>query len=100
MPGASATTGRARFEEVGVPVACYAIGTDGLEDRDGVFLECYGIDATGAVLVRPDGYVGRWSRAAGDYAELGGAVARLLALRDPPRSSATRATADASARRR
>ena len=79
--------------EIGVPVACYAIGTDGLEDRDGVFLDCYGIDATGAVLVRPDGYVGWRSRAAGDRAAVGRAVARILALHDPARSPETLATA-------
>ena len=28
-----------------------------LDDRDGVFFSRFGIDADGAVLVRPDGYV-------------------------------------------
>jgi hypothetical protein len=40
-----------------MPVACYAIGEPGIEDWDGVFAERYGIEPTGAVLVRPDGWV-------------------------------------------
>ena len=43
--------------DVGIPVACYSIGEAGIEDRDGVFLERYGIEPSGAVLVRPDGWV-------------------------------------------
>jgi hypothetical protein len=43
--------------ELGIPVPCYAIGEAGLEDRDRIFFERYGIDPSGAVLVRPDGYV-------------------------------------------
>jgi len=47
---------RAVRQNVGVPLASYRIGSPGLEDRDGVFLERYGLEADGAVLVRPDGY--------------------------------------------
>ncbi|MFD8691386.1 FAD-dependent monooxygenase [Streptomyces sp. NPDC059651] len=41
----------------GVPVAFYVIGDPGLEDERKEFQEVYGIEASGAVLVRPDGYV-------------------------------------------
>ncbi|TMA82562.1 MAG: 2-polyprenyl-6-methoxyphenol hydroxylase [Deltaproteobacteria bacterium] len=63
---------------LGVPLACYGIGSAGLEDRDGVFFERFGIAPSGAVLVRPDGYVG-WRTARGaDYDDLGRAVSRIL----------------------
>lgn len=39
-----------------VPLAAYGIGGPGLED-DGRFAPAYGVDADGAVLVRPDGHV-------------------------------------------
>jgi 2-polyprenyl-6-methoxyphenol hydroxylase-like FAD-dependent oxidoreductase len=42
--------------ELGVPVDAYRVGAD-LEDPSGMFLSSYGIDATGASLVRPDGHV-------------------------------------------
>ena len=52
--------------ELAVPVAHYAIGAAGLDDRDNDFHERYGIDSDGAVLVRPDGYVAWRTRAAGN----------------------------------
>jgi hypothetical protein len=61
-----------------VPVACYTIGDAGLEDRDDVFFERFGIDPTGAVLVRPDGYVGWRTPRAADPATLRRAVAQIL----------------------
>jgi putative polyketide hydroxylase len=40
------------------PLLAYTVGDDGeLRDPDGGFHEAHGIDMTGAVLVRPDGYV-------------------------------------------
>ena len=50
-------------------------------DTNGAFGERYGIDATGAVLVRPDGHVAfRMQRATADPAhELMGALADILA---------------------
>jgi 2-polyprenyl-6-methoxyphenol hydroxylase-like FAD-dependent oxidoreductase len=64
--------------ELDVPIACYAIGGVGLEDRNGAFFERYGLDPTGAVLIRPDGYVG-WRIARGErQSGLGRAVARIL----------------------
>ncbi|MFE2853713.1 FAD-dependent monooxygenase, partial [Streptomyces lavendulae] len=46
---------------LGVPLAAYRIGhrDGGLRDPRGAFPERYGIGPTGAVLVRPDGYVAR-----------------------------------------
>ena len=43
-------------------VVAYTVGLE-LEDRDGGWLAAYGVDADGAVLVRPDGQVGWRSRA-------------------------------------
>jgi 2-polyprenyl-6-methoxyphenol hydroxylase-like FAD-dependent oxidoreductase len=42
--------------ERGVPLDPYRVGAD-LEDRSGAFFSSYGIDPTGASLVRPDGHV-------------------------------------------
>ena len=64
--------------EFDVPIACYGIGDAGLEDRDGVFFERFGIDASGAVLVRPDGYVGWRIPRAGDQNDLRRAVGQIL----------------------
>ncbi len=75
--------------ELAVPIACYGIGDAGLEDRDGVFLERFGIDATGAVLVRPDGYVAWRSPSAADPGALRRAAAQVLD-RDPAGSDERR----------
>jgi 2-polyprenyl-6-methoxyphenol hydroxylase-like FAD-dependent oxidoreductase len=49
-----------------VPLTAYTVGDGGdLGDRDSAWLAAYGLDADGAVLVRPDGYVAFRSRAAG-----------------------------------
>ena len=42
--------------ELGLPIACYRIGSAGLQD-DGTFLASYGIEPDGAVLVRPDAHI-------------------------------------------
>jgi 2-polyprenyl-6-methoxyphenol hydroxylase-like FAD-dependent oxidoreductase len=47
-----------------VPVAGYAIGAPGLRENVTRFLELYGVEPDGALLVRPDGYVAWRSRAA------------------------------------
>jgi hypothetical protein len=45
-------------QRFGVRLDAYSIGaSDGWIDTDGIFEPHYGIDATGAVLVRPDGHV-------------------------------------------
>jgi hypothetical protein len=35
---------------------CYRVGTD-LSDPQGCFLSAYGLSATGAALIRPDGFI-------------------------------------------
>lgn len=47
-----------------VPVASYVIGDPGLADHNSTFFDHYEIGHDGAVLVRPDGYVG-WRSASG-----------------------------------
>lgn len=71
----------------GVPVGCYAIGDPGLDDESGRFLEAYDITSTGAVLVRPDGYVG-WRCATSvdhPFVVLGDALAHILSRPIAPR---------------
>ena len=57
------------------PVAAHRIGSD-LADAEGRFHEIYGIAPDGAVLVRPDGYVG-W-RSEGAAADPAGTLAGAL----------------------
>jgi hypothetical protein len=45
----------------------YRLGASGLTDPNGEFLPAFGIDSTGAVLVRPDGFVA-WRAKTGDGA--------------------------------
>jgi len=47
---------RAAAERFGIPLATCRIGTDAL-DRDGVFLSRTGLSPSGALLVRPDGFI-------------------------------------------
>jgi putative polyketide hydroxylase len=50
--------------KLGVPLNAYRIGDDSdLIDLDGSFEERYGLEATGAVLVRPDGFIAWQSKA-------------------------------------
>jgi putative polyketide hydroxylase len=63
------------------PLIAHVIGTDSeVSDPDGNWHAAYGIDAGGAVLVRPDGYVAWRSRsgASNPQAELRAAFDRLL----------------------
>ena len=48
----------------GIEVTAITVGNGGLQAADGGWRETYGIDESGAVLVRPDGYVG-WRSASG-----------------------------------
>jgi 2-polyprenyl-6-methoxyphenol hydroxylase-like FAD-dependent oxidoreductase len=61
-------------------ITAHVIGAGELSDPDGNFLELYGLDADGAVLVRPDGYVAWRSRssATNPQAALRAAVDSLL----------------------
>ena len=44
--------------ELRLGLQALTIGDDGIEDADGQWAATYGLDDAGAVLVRPDGYVG------------------------------------------
>ncbi|MCA2185639.1 FAD-dependent monooxygenase [Nonomuraea cavernae] len=67
-------------ERHGVPLAAFAIGDPGIEDDADAFTSLYGIEPTGAVLVRPDGYVA-WRSPAADPdpgTVLGGVISQIL----------------------
>jgi putative polyketide hydroxylase len=76
-----ADAARAAADTLGVPVERHAIGDGtGLGDVSGTFAEAYGIEATGAVLVRPDGFVA-WravSHHGASGADLAGALGAVL----------------------
>ncbi len=56
-------------DALGVPIDRYTVGEPGLQDRGG-FASAYGLDADGAVLVRPDGHVA-WRRSRGPATDAG-----------------------------
>jgi hypothetical protein len=71
--------------DVGLPIAALAVGRD-FDDEDGTFARRYRLGRTGAVLVRPDGYLA-WPHpgvnGAGDAAtELRAATDRALGRSD------------------
>ena len=81
---------RETAQRLAVRIDAHAIGAPGgWMDSDGAFAQRYGIGATGAVLVRPDGHVAfRMQGASADPTqELTAALARVLARsaagRDP-----------------
>jgi 2-polyprenyl-6-methoxyphenol hydroxylase-like FAD-dependent oxidoreductase len=58
---------RAAAAEVpGVTLDAYLVGGTGLSAHDGSFVDAYDVSPTGAVLVRPDGFVAWRSRTASD----------------------------------
>jgi hypothetical protein len=77
---------------LGIPLAHHTIGSPGLQDVDGTFLDRYGLEPSGAVLVRPDGYVAwRSATAIDDAAETFHAVfARLLHIAEAALASSER----------
>ena len=73
-------SGRAAAKQLGTSVDCYQIGSDELSDPDGKFADAYGMSRSGAVLVRPDGFVG-WrvkTAAAASASTVSNALAALL----------------------
>lgn len=70
---------RLRREE-GLPIACYTVGSVGLDVTAQEFFDRYAISPAGAVLVRPDGYVAWRSPDAGaGPGALAGALSQVLA---------------------
>ena len=66
-----------------VPIEVLSVGEAGdLQAPAGRFEALYGLEPDGAVLVRPDGFVGWRARRAGEVAadDLAGALARILKL--------------------
>jgi putative polyketide hydroxylase len=67
---------------IGVDVAAYSVGGPELPVLSGSFTDRYGVTESGAVLVRPDGFVAwrqpQWSPSAGQ--ELTGALRTALGL--------------------
>lgn len=72
---------RAVAHQLGVPLQAYAIGAD-VADPEHLFGPAYGVAGTGAVVVRPDGFVGWRSREGGRDPQqtLRGVVESLLCL--------------------
>jgi 2-polyprenyl-6-methoxyphenol hydroxylase-like FAD-dependent oxidoreductase len=73
---------REAASDLGVGVSAYRIGEEGdVADDGGRFTKAYGIEADGAVLVRPDGFIAWRARAARDDSErvLADVLSRVLA---------------------
>ncbi|GDY29738.1 FAD-dependent monooxygenase [Gandjariella thermophila] len=73
--------------DLGIPVDAYQVDSAGLVDVDGAIQNRYGLTDTGAVLIRPDGFIAyRAARLPGDAAAaLTGVLGRLLGGRGPVR---------------
>jgi putative polyketide hydroxylase len=71
--------------ELAIPLTVYGLGTDLLPTDEIIadLLQRYGLEPSGAVLIRPDGFVGfrSASRAEDHYAALGSALQQILDLR-------------------
>ena len=66
----------------GIPIACYIVGSAGLED-DGDFAKAYEVEDDGAVLVRPDGYIAWRARSmASAKAALSDVINQILSCGD------------------
>jgi 2-polyprenyl-6-methoxyphenol hydroxylase-like FAD-dependent oxidoreductase len=71
---------RAAGKRLAIPVDVHRVDADGLRDPDGAFGPAYGIEPSGAVLVRPDGFVA-WRAKTGEAAsaeEISSALSSLL----------------------
>jgi hypothetical protein len=78
--GRWARAGAAAAERLGVPLDVLRVADDGdVQDTDGGFGKAYGVEPTGAVLIRPDGIVAwRAADADGPADAVGDALARAL----------------------
>jgi hypothetical protein len=73
----------AAADRLGVALDSYVVGAIGLTDPADRFLEAYGISPSGAVVVRPDGFVGwRAAEALDDPGEVLRQVLQALLCRD------------------
>jgi putative polyketide hydroxylase len=72
--------GKRLAADMGLNLKALTIGTDGMQDPDKQWPAAYGLDDAGAVLVRPDGYVGWRSPSMVEYptATLRGALIAML----------------------
>ncbi|MGH6858977.1 MAG: FAD-dependent monooxygenase [Phyllobacterium sp.] len=78
---------KAASDRLGMPIACHSFGPSGdLHDPGGRWPEAYGVEAEGAVLVRPDGFVAWRSRNGGAAAQtrLMAGLERIGFLGDDP----------------
>jgi len=83
------TAARAASKRLGLAIDSHRIGDSGIADPSGTFLAQYGLAPSGAVLVRPDGFVA-WRARTGEAAsaeELSSALASILCI-DAARRSA------------
>lgn len=83
------TAFRAAAQELGVPVSAYRVGEGGdLADPEGRFFAAYDLSPAGAVLVRPDSFVGWRSRSGEDASPEAArlALSALLRLRGSVRA--------------
>jgi len=55
---------RAASAETGIPLDAFTPGSDGLSDPGGILPSAYGIQSSGCVLVRPDGFIAWRARGA------------------------------------
>ena len=61
-----------------MPIDLHQVGSDGLRDPDGRFLEAYDLPPRGIVLVRPDGFVAWRSKTPiGSPSGIAGALAQI-----------------------
>jgi putative polyketide hydroxylase len=86
-PGAEAWCAAAlgAAERLGIPLAPGIVGGAELGDPDGRFAEAYGVSATGAVIVRPDGIVAWRAADATDVSPdaIEAVLGSLVCRRDP-----------------
>ncbi len=72
---------RAAAKQLGIELDIHEIGKNGVADPAGVFSSAYAITRSGAVLVRPDGFVAWRSKDAGGAAAFARALTSLLCRR-------------------